>query len=92
MTEETARETLVLLGNLFERMITQQQAKVLRLAREVVPHLNPEDLRNPHDFPKLKEHPTFEFEDGILSGLISAQVAVNAEIKGRILPPEPPLG
>ena len=92
MTEETARETLILLGNLFERMITQQQAKVLRLAREVVPNINPEDLRNPHDFPKLKEHPTFEFEDGILSGLISAQVAVNAEIKGRVLPPEPPLG
>ena len=36
--------------------------------------------------------PTFEFEDGLLSGLISAQVALNAEIKGRLLPPEPPQG
>jgi hypothetical protein len=90
MTEETGLEMLEIARTLFERMISQQQAKVLRLAREVVPHITPEELRNPHDFPKLKEHPTFEFEDGLLSGLISAQVALNAEIKGRLLPPEPP--
>jgi hypothetical protein len=90
MTEETGREMLEIAGKLFERMISQQQAKVLRLAREVIPHITPEELRNPHDFPQLKEHPTFEFEDGLLSGLISAQVAMNAEIKGRLLPPEPP--
>jgi hypothetical protein len=90
MTEESGREMLALASQLFERMISQQQAKVLRLAREAVPHITPEELRNPHDFPQLREHPTFEFEDGILSGLISAQVAVNAEIKGRLLPPEPP--
>lgn len=90
MTEETGREMLALAGQLFERMITQQQAKVLRLAREAVPNITPEELRNPHDFAALKEHPTFEFEDGILSGLISAQVALNAEIKGRLPAPPPP--
>ncbi len=90
MTEETGLEMLAIAGQLFERMISQQQAKVLRLAREAVPNITPEELRNPHDFPQLKEHPTFEFEDGILSGLISAQVALNAELKGRMLPPEPP--
>ena len=90
MTEETAEEMLALAHPLFERMISQQQAKVLRLAREVVPNISPEELRNPHDFPKLKEHPTFEFEDGVLSGIISAQMALYAEIKGRLLPPQPP--
>ena len=90
MKEETGLEMLALGNTLYERMITQQQAKVLRLAREVVPNITPEELRNPHDFPKLKEHATFEFEDGLLSGLISARVALNAEIKGRLLPPEPP--
>ena len=92
MTEEIAQEMLELSHSLFERMIAQQQAKVLRLAREVVPNITPEELRNPHDFPKLKEHPTFEFEDGLLAGLISAQVAMRAEIKGRLLPPDPPRG
>jgi hypothetical protein len=92
MTEESGRELLRIAGTLFEKMISQQQAKVLRLAREVVPHITPEELRNPHDFPQLREHPYFEFEDGLLSGLVSAQVALNAEIKGRLLPPEPPPG
>jgi hypothetical protein len=89
MTEQMAQEMLELGSQLYERMISQQQAKVLRLAREAVPNISPEELRNPHDFPQLKEHPTFEFEDGILAGLISANVALRAEIKGR-LPSTPP--
>ena len=64
---------------LLEQMISQQRAKVLRLAREAVPHIGPEDVLNPHDFPELKAHPTFEFEDGLLSGLVAAQVALRAE-------------
>ncbi len=84
MTPETADAMLELTTQLLDRMITQQQAKVLRLAREAVPHINPEDVRNPHDFPALREHPTFEFEDGILAGLISARIALRAEIKGRL--------
>ena len=89
MTEATAQEMLEVASQLFDRMIPQQQAKVLRLAREAVPNIGPEDLRNAHDFPELKEHPTFEYEDGILAGLISAQIALRAEIKGR-LPLNPP--
>lgn len=89
MTEQVALEMLELSSQLFDKMITQQQAKVLRLAREAVPNMSPEELRNPHDFPQLKEHPTFEFEDGILAGLISARMALRAEIKGR-LPLAPP--
>ena len=73
----------------YDRMIEQQRAKVLRLAREAVPNIGPEDVLNPHDFPELKAHPTFEFEDGILSGLVSAQIALRAEIKMRFLPPPP---
>ena len=92
MTEETGAQMLELAEQLFERMITQQQAKVLRLARQAVPNIGPEDLRNAHDFPELREHPTFEYEDGLLAGLISAQIAVRAEIKGRLLPPVPPRG
>ncbi len=90
MKEETAREMLELGDQLYERMIAQQQAKVLRLAREVVPNIGPEDVRNAHDFPELRAHPTFEFEDGILSGLISAHIALRAEIKRRLPDAGPP--
>jgi hypothetical protein len=66
---------------LLERMIEQQRAKVLKLAREALPRLGPEDVLNPFDFPELKAHPTFEYEDGILAGLISAQIALRAELR-----------
>jgi hypothetical protein len=80
-------EALEALEALFDTMVAQQRAKVLKLAREAVPNIGPEDVLNPHDFPELKAHPTFEFEDGILAGLVSAQVAVRAELKSRILRP-----
>ena len=73
---------------LFDKMIAQQRAKVLRLAREAVPNLGPEDVLNPHDHPELKAHPTFEYEDGILAGLVSAHIALRAELKSA-LPPSP---
>lgn len=64
-------------------MIEQQRAKVLKLAREAVRNIGPEDVLNPFDFPELKAHPTFEYEDGILAGLISAQIALRAELRSR---------
>ena len=68
-------------NSLLERMIEQQRAKVLKLAREALPHLSAEDVLNPFDFPELKAHPTFDYEDGILAGLISAQIALRAELR-----------
>jgi hypothetical protein len=75
---------------LLDQMIEQQRAKVLHLAREALPHLSPEDVMNPFDFPELKAHPTFDYEDGILAGLISAQIALRAELRSpeRALPGE----
>lgn len=83
MSEQSleSRLEVTLCDNLLEKMVEQQRAKVLRLAREAVPFIGPEDVLNPHDFPELKSHPTFEFEDGILSGLIAAQVAIRAELR-----------
>lgn len=85
----SASQFLERADGLFEEMIGQQHRKVLRLARDVLPHLSEEDLRNPYDFAELKEHPTFEYEDGMLNGLIAAQIALRAEIRQLILPPEP---
>lgn len=65
---------------LFEELIAQQQKKVLALARESLPHLTFDDVLNPQDFPALKAHPTFEYEDGQLAGLIAAQIAFRARV------------
>lgn len=65
---------------LFEAMIAAQRAKVLRIARELNPQITPDDVLNPHDFPELDQDAQYNFEDGILSGYISAQMAVRAEL------------
>lgn len=81
---------LRLTERLYRAMIDQQRAKVFRIAREAVPQITPEDVLNPHDFPELKAHPLFEFEDGLLAGLVAAQVAVRTEIKRSTRPDAPP--
>jgi hypothetical protein len=74
-------EWIAACDSLFEKMIGQQRAKVFRLAREAVPTIGPDDVLNPHDFPELKAHPTFEYEDGHLAGLLAAQMAFRAEVR-----------
>jgi hypothetical protein len=63
-------------------MIEHQRAKVLRVARDYAPNATPEDILNPHDIPELARAPIFHFEDGILAGLISAQIALRAKDAG----------
>lgn len=86
---EEAQQFSNLGEQLFNKMIEQQRAKVLRLARQAVPHISPEDVMNPNDYPELKAHPTFDYEDGILAGLIAAQMAIRTELRQIILPPRP---
>ena len=71
---------LALLDRLLNQMIEQQERRLLQLARRTVPDLTPEDMRNPHDFGQLSGDPIFNYEDGILAGLRSAQMAVRAEL------------
>lgn len=59
-------------------MVSQQEDKVLALARRMVPHVTREDLRNPHDFAALTESADFNYEDGILAGLRAAEIALRA--------------
>jgi hypothetical protein len=69
------------LDRLLLQMIEQQERKLLALARDVVPELTPEDLRNPQDFPALVRDPAFNYEDGVLAGLRSAHMAIRAELR-----------
>jgi hypothetical protein len=92
LAQEEADRFLQLADGLFGKMIQQQREKVLRLAREAVPTLGPEDVLNPHDFPQLASHPGFEYEDGLLAGLVAAQIAVRAEIKQSTRDSDAPAG
>jgi hypothetical protein len=74
------RETLGAVDLLMLELITLQAQKVLDLANRIHPGLSSEDIRNPHDFPDLVADSGWNFEDGILSGLKAAHMALRAKI------------
>lgn len=75
-----SRETLGAVDRLMIELITLQEKKVLDLANQIHPGLSSEDIRNPHDFPDLIADSGWNYEDGILSGLKSAHIALRAKI------------
>ncbi|HZI93409.1 MAG TPA: hypothetical protein VFE84_04140 [Patescibacteria group bacterium] len=70
--------------SLFEQMIAQQRGKVLAVARTINPRLTEDDILSPQDFPELIEDSRFNYEDGLLAGLISAQIALRALTRERL--------
>ncbi len=77
MPNTTELEKLVQqLDLLLEEMIDQQRQKVVQTAQRIQPGLSEDDLRDPHSFPQVNSRPEFCFEDGILSGIIAARIAV----------------
>jgi len=61
---------------MLEEMVEHQQAKVLKVARGIIPDATPEDIRNPQDFPELSSDSLFNYEDGILTGYLSLKIAL----------------
>ncbi len=59
-----------------DRLIELQRAKCLALARRLKPGLTEDDLTQPHDFPELLGSWHWNYEDGILAGLLSARALV----------------
>ena len=74
------RETLSMVDRLMTELVECQERKVLDLARRIHPGVTSEDIRNPQDFPDLRDNPEWNFEDGILSGYRSAHIAMRARI------------
>ena len=65
-------------------LIAQQEAKLARYAATLNDRLTLDDLRQPHDFAELARDPGFNYEDGILAGLRSAEAALRAALaEGR---------
>ena len=63
-----------------QEMIEFQREKLLKIAREILPGLTPEDLRNPQDFPNLIKDPLFNYEDGLLAGYLAVQISLRSRI------------
>ena len=61
-----------------QNMIDKQQQKVLQVANSILPNVTSEDIRNPQDFPALFNDAVFNYEDGILTGYLSMQMALRS--------------
>jgi len=68
------------IAQLLQEMVEYQQAKVLKVARELVPDATSEDIRNPQDFPELVTDSLFNYEDGILTGYLTLQTALRNKV------------
>jgi len=64
-----------MLENLFEELIAAQRKKLLKYGQRMIPHITEDDLLQPNDFPELENHPVFRYEEGVLEGLMTAQMA-----------------
>lgn len=69
---------------ILEELIGAQRKKILKIAREISgKDLSLDDLMSPHDLPELKHSSRFHFEDGILAGLLSAQMALRNAVRSK---------
>lgn len=59
-------------------MIDLQQKKLLACGRQIIPNLTSDDVLQPNDFPILENHPVFRYEEGMLAGFQSMQMALRA--------------
>ncbi len=66
--------------SLLEELIAQQRRKVLEHGQALVPALTFEDVMNPDGYPELAESGPFNYDDGMLAGYISGQMAIRARI------------
>ena len=61
------------------KMIEQQRVKVQQVANMINPNVTREDILNPQDFPELKFDFQFNYEDGILSGMLATKMMLSRE-------------
>ncbi len=59
-------------------LIAHQHKKVFALAQRLIPNITDDDITQPQDFPALAQSPEWNYEDGILAGYRSAQMALRA--------------
>lgn len=51
---------------------------LLALGRRIIPTLTSEDILQPNDYPELDNHPEFRYEEGVLAGVQTIQMALRA--------------
>ena len=68
------------LEQLLERRVEGQRRKVFEVAHRLNPKLTWDDIVNP-DCPELRDSGIFHYEDGTLTGLLSAQILIRSRLR-----------
>lgn len=63
---------------LIQEIAEQQKKYMLTCAKRIVPHVTMEDLLQPNDFPELEDNPLFRYEEGVLAGIQTVEMALRA--------------
>lgn len=64
--------------SLLKDLVQYHQAQLLKLGRRLIPLLTPEDILQPNDYPELENNPHFRYEEGMVAGIQTVQIALQA--------------
>lgn len=64
-------------------IIVLQQKKMLAYGQQIIPELTADDALQPNDFLELELNPLFRYEEGVLAGTQTVQMALRA-LKARL--------
>lgn len=63
---------------LIKEVIEGQRGQLLKCGNRLIPYLTSEDMLQPNDFPELENNPHFRYEEGLLAGMQTLQMALRA--------------
>lgn len=63
---------------LISEIVDLQKKKVLSCGRQIIPSLTADDVLQPNDFLELELNPLFRYEEGVLAGIQTMQMALLA--------------
>ena len=63
---------------LLNQLVEQQKNSLLHCGRRFIPTLTPEDMLQPNDYVELENNPHFRYEEGLLHGIQTVQMALQA--------------
>lgn len=67
-----------LVKTVIQEIAELQKKNMLTCAQRIVPHVTTDDLLQPNDFSNLENNPLFRYEEGVLAGIQTVEMALRA--------------
>jgi len=61
-----------------EDLLQYHRSQLLKSGRRIIPHLTQDDLLQPNDYLELELDPHFRYDEGVLAGIQTLQMALQA--------------